>query len=391
MCRAPLALLIVGCTNDEATDGTGPSPTGTTETTGTTLPPPPDLRRFDCSGMDPADPAPLGGRVALTFDDGPDVETTPLVLEVLRAHEVPATFLVLGERLADPDVWPLVDEMVADPLVDVGNHSWDHADLATLSLADAADEIDDTTALLETWVSEPTFFRFPYGDSTCETHDLATDRGYRVAGWHIDTGDWCYAALGEPGVCLQSDYWRVPEEFEDDMIGWTMEQIRRHHGGIVLLHDIHLWTAEQLEPLIEAIDNEGFTFTALDDAASWPNLVAGTPADLPYLGEPCDLADDRCWLVEDEAWCEPVDPDDSASLDGVCTMPCEGLCLDRDGAATTFCAEIDPEIGQCIGRADEVNAFCDLVPGTEAREFDRFVGDSGASDATVEVCAPPHW
>lgn len=115
------------------------------------------------------------------------------------------------------------------------------------------------------------------------------------------------------------------------------------------------------------------------------------PADLPYLGETCDLLDDRCWLVEDIAWCEPVDPDDPASRDGVCTMPCEGLCLDRDGAATTFCAELLPGAGQCIGRAEPINGFCDLVPGTTARTFDRFVGESGVGATSAEVCAPPHW
>jgi len=175
------------------------------------------------------------------------------------------------------------------------------------------------------------------------------------------------------------------------MIGWTMEQIRRHDGGIVLLHDIHLWTAATLEALVIAIEAEGFTFVALDDASAWPNLVAGTPADLPYLGEPCDLLDDRCWLVEDLAWCEPIDPIDSASTAGVCTMPCEGLCLDRDGAATTFCAELLPGAGQCIGRAEAINGFCALVPGTISRTFDRFIGDSGAAATSAEVCAPPHW
>ena len=113
-------------------------------------------------------------------------------------------------------------------------------------------------------------------------------------------------------------------------------------------------------------------------------VLAGTPADLPYLGEACSLVDDRCWLVEDLAWCEPVFPDDVSSDAGVCTMPCEGTCLDRDGAATTFCAEVDPGAGQCIGRADPINLWCDLVPGTEARLFSRFVGDSGVSGSAAE-------
>jgi peptidoglycan/xylan/chitin deacetylase (PgdA/CDA1 family) len=383
--------VLVGCAGDPTgDDDPADDPTDTDTGAAPTDPTTPPVRRHDCSGMDPADAPPLGGRVALTFDDGPDLDATPLVLDTLRAYAAPATFFMLGERLSDPAIWPLVDEMVADPLFDLANHTWDHADLSHLSLSDVEDEIDDTTALLETWVT-PTFFRFPYGSSTCETHDLATDRGLRVAGWHIDTGDWCYAAVGEEGVCLTEDYWRVPEIYEADMIGWTMEQIRRHDGGIVLLHDIHLWTAATLEDLILAIEAEGFTFVALDDASAWPNLVAGTPVDLPYLGEPCDVVDDLCWVVEDLAWCEPVAPDDPTSTAGVCTMPCEGYCLDRDGAALTLCAETLPDAGQCIGRSQPINEFCALVPGTTPRVFDRFVGESGAASTADEVCAPPHW
>lgn len=344
----------------------------------------PGLRRYDCSGMDPADEAPVG-KVVLTFDDGPHPVNTPQVVDLLREYGIPATFFVLGENLADPDNWAIADEIVADPLFDLGNHSWDHADLATLSAGDVAAQMDDTNVLLEDFLGEPTtFFRFPYGDSTCDTHDLATDRDMRVTGWHIDTADWCYAS---GGVCTESEYWRVPPEYEDDMFGLSLEQIHRFDGGVVLFHDIHAWTLDHLEDFVNLLLDEGYTFAALDDVGVLPNLNAGTPADLPYLGEACSVSDDRCWQVEHAAWCEPVaDGDDR----GVCTLPCEGYCLDRDGAATTFCADVGGT-GQCIGRADPINAECAALPGTVALDVDRYVGGSGAPDATVEVCAPQHW
>jgi peptidoglycan/xylan/chitin deacetylase (PgdA/CDA1 family) len=335
--------------------------------------------------MDPADPAPLGGHVFLTFDDGPNPATTPQALDVLRSYGVPATFLMLGENATDPAAAAIVDDILADPLFDIGNHTWDHQDLADLDLADAEAEMDDTTDALAGLGVTPTFFRFPYGDSTCATHDAATSRGYRVLGWHIDTADWCYAA-GD-GVCTTADYWRVPEEYESDMVGLSMEQIRRFDGGIVLFHDIHAWTVDQLPAFIDAVLAEGFTFAAVDDASLLPNLNAGTPADLPWLGEPCSVSDDRCWEVEHAAWCEAVA---DGSDEGVCTLSCEGYCLDRDGAATTFCADAGGA-GQCIGRADPLNDDCAAVPGTVKRDLDRFVGASGAPDATVSVCAPSTW
>jgi hypothetical protein len=74
----------------------------------------------------------------------------------------------------------------------------------------------------------------------------------------------------------------------------------------------------------------------------------------------------------------------------VCTLPCEGLCLDRDGAATTFCADV-AGAGQCVGRTEARNGWCADVPGTVDAVFDRWVGDSGVSATVADVCAPAHW
>jgi hypothetical protein len=187
-------------------------------------------------------------------------------------------------------------------------------------------------------------------------------------------------------VCTTEDYWRVPPEFQTDMIGLTMAQVRRFDGGVILFHDIHPFTADQLPLLMDQLLDEGFTFAALDDAAAMPNLNAGTPVDLPYLGERCEVTDDRCWQVEFQAWCEPVDPVDLSNTDGICTLPCEGYCLDRDGAALTFCADLGGA-GQCVGRSASQNDSCAALPGTVATTFQRF-GDP-PDDALV--CAPPHW
>jgi peptidoglycan/xylan/chitin deacetylase (PgdA/CDA1 family) len=350
----------------------------------------PSQRRWDCSGIDPADRGPLGGYVTLTFDDGPSSVHTPAILDVLRRYDVPATFFMLGERVADPDTWPIVEEIVDDPLFGMANHSWSHPELTSLSTPAMESEIDDTTDLLETF-GPIDFFRFPYGSSDCDAVDRVTSRGMRVAGWHIDTADWCYAAVGTTGTCEPEDYWRVPEEYADDMRGYIVEQVGRFDGGVVLFHDIHAYTADTVEDVILDLRAGGFTFVALDDATAWPNLNAGTPVDLPFLGEPCDVVDDLCWQVEYFAWCEPVNPDDPGDTRGVCTMECEGYCGDRDGAATTFCAEQSTGAGQCIGRSDVLNDWCADVPGSVETALDRHVGASGASPATADVCAPQSW
>src|SRR5215203_1258043 len=69
--------------------------------------------------------------VVLTFDDGPDPTWTPKVLEVLRRHEVPGTFFLLGSHvLRHPD---LVRQELAEGH-EVGNHSFTHSDLTTMPL-----------------------------------------------------------------------------------------------------------------------------------------------------------------------------------------------------------------------------------------------------------------
>ena len=340
--------------------------------------PEPVPRRWDCAGLDPADPAPLGGRVALTFDDGPHPTVTPQVVATLREENVPATFFMLGGMLEDPSIWPLVDEMVADPLFQLGNHSWSHPQLTSLSTSAMLDEIDDTTDLLETF-GPVDYFRFPYGLSDCSAVDTVRARGMHVTGWHVDTVDWCY---GADGICTGDDYSRIPPEYEQDMLGYTVEQLERFDGGVVLMHDIHGSTASFLPLLITELRARGFTFTSLADLETFPNLNADTPADLPFLGEACDPADDACWQVEYSAYCVPV----GDGTNGVCTLPCEGTCADRAGAATTFCMETETGAGECVARAHARNDWCAELPGAEVVSADRHIGDSSSSPLTVDVC-----
>lgn len=362
---------------------------------GTTNPEPTDScdgaarRRFDCSGMDPADPPPLGKRVALTFDDGPNPTTTPVIMDILRQYNIPATFFVLGMNVEDSRNWDIIEEMVADPLFDIGNHSWDHADQTSISFSAHKEQVDTTNDLLSTFGVTPIYFRFPYGVSSCATADNIRSRGMHVTGWHIDTGDWCYAAYGNIGECTREDYWRIPEEYATDMLGYTMEQLARYDGGIVLYHDIHEYTANELETTLDAMIDAGYTFVSLNDVASWPNLNGDSPADLPFVGEACRTDNDQCWVVEFDAWCEPTD---AGSTNGICTLACEGFCLDRDGAATTFCVTpATGNMGQCTSRSSALNNCCASLPGTTSATMNRFVGESGVSEASYEACVVESW
>lgn len=215
------------------------------------------LRDPFCGGSDAADAAPLGGWVTLTFDDGPDLQNTPAILQVLREHAVPATFFVVGERVEDPDSWELLQDVDADPLFLVGNHSYSHPQLWNLPWDEFVDEVERTDALLQSLGVAPRFFRFPYGASSCENADYLREQAYTMAGWHVDSWDWCYSAVGVEGVCEHSYNPAIPLEYEADMVGFILDQLHAFDGGVVLMHDIHDWTAASLEALILAIREEG--------------------------------------------------------------------------------------------------------------------------------------
>ena len=128
-----------------------------------------------------------GKTVALTFDDGPG-PSTPATLAVLRKYGVRATFFNVGEHMqAHPD---LVREMSAEGHL-LGNHTWDHKHLSTLSGPQQGAEMDSTTAeQLAIVGTVPCVFRPPYGDFDANTAPQANARGMTVWNWSLTTQDW---------------------------------------------------------------------------------------------------------------------------------------------------------------------------------------------------------
>ncbi len=99
--------------------------------------------------------------VALTFDDGPDPITTPVLLELLRGHHAHATFFVTGQRAA---AYPALLEAIKNEGHDVGNHSYTHDMFMMLRGAKfIAQEIDQTRSVLQRHGVESPLFRPPVG------------------------------------------------------------------------------------------------------------------------------------------------------------------------------------------------------------------------------------
>src|SRR5436190_1811529 len=110
------------------------------------------------------------GVVALTFDDGPDEEWTPKILDILKREQVPAAFFIIGQNgQANPN---LVKRIIAEGH-DLGNHSFTHPNLGEIPGRLTVLELNATQRLIESLTGRSThLFRAPYfGDAEPQTPD----------------------------------------------------------------------------------------------------------------------------------------------------------------------------------------------------------------------------
>ncbi len=192
--------------------------------------------------------------LALTFDDGPS-EFTPQVLRVLSKYDVPATFFVLGERMAaNPDVV----RSLADAGHVVGIHGWSHTAFTELDPAVLAADLCRTAELLQVVTgTECCCIRPPYGIYDGELVSGLADRQLVTWLWTADPRDWS------------------EDNRADQIAKKTLRSLTP--GGIVLLHDgggDRSATVRALPRIIEGAQARGFHFVTLDS-------VSGTPPQEP--------------------------------------------------------------------------------------------------------------
>ena len=200
------------------------------------------------------------GKLALTFDDGPDPDWTPKILDILKEKGVHASFFIIGENAqANPD---LVHRILADGH-DVGNHTFTHPNLGELPDSLVTLEINANQRLFEALTGRSMrLFRAPFlGDSEPTTSDeivpieIAQSMGYVTVGLHVDPNDW----LRPPADTIIS---RVLEQVSD-----PNPDIRGH---IILLHDSggdRSQTVAALPKLIDALRAKGYDFVPVSELA----------------------------------------------------------------------------------------------------------------------------
>ena len=170
----------------------------------------------------------------LTFDDGPQPEWTPKILQVLRKHKAHATFFVLGIQAAEfPDLVPL--ERAAGHRV--GNHTWDHKTLTHLPDAKIRQEIASGV--------KSKCLRPPTGATNAKVGAIAAALHQRQVLWDVDTEDWT-----KPGVA----------KIEHAILAGARP------GAIILMHDgggNRSQTVAALDQALTKLTRQGYTYRSL--------------------------------------------------------------------------------------------------------------------------------
>jgi peptidoglycan/xylan/chitin deacetylase (PgdA/CDA1 family) len=187
---------------------------------------------------------PLDSRsVCLTFDDGPDAEHTPRILDVLKKEGVPATFFVIGRHAARyPE---LVRRIGAEGHV-VGNHSYTHPAPHTVSSRQMMREVRQTDHLLaEILGNSPRLFRPPHGKLSGPMLLGLWALKKAVVLWNADPNDY---------RC------RSPEE----VYSW-FERRPLQGGDVVLFHDNRPFVIGALPRLIASARQQGLGFSSVPE------------------------------------------------------------------------------------------------------------------------------
>jgi len=122
-------------------------------------------------------------RIALTFDDGPDPDWTPRVLELLARKRVPASFFLVGERAARA---PETVRRIAAEGHEIGSHAWSHRSLWFLGPRATEQEVAHTHEVLaELAGREPRHFRPPWGMVNAALFGALRRHGERLVFWSI--------------------------------------------------------------------------------------------------------------------------------------------------------------------------------------------------------------
>ena len=180
-------------------------------------------------------------QVALTFDDGPS-DFTDRLLDCLEANNVKATFFLAGQEV---EYFQEPVKRMEELGCEIGNHSYDHPDLTTLSADDAASQLSRTDQLIQDLTGQiATVVRPPYGSYNDTVAEIAARP---LILWSVDTLDW-------------------ETQNADSTVQNVMDNAS--DGQIILMHDIFKESVDAAEIFIPQLLQEGYQLVTVSELAA---------------------------------------------------------------------------------------------------------------------------
>ncbi len=217
-------------------------------------------------------------RIAITFDacatQTHGYKFDRAIYRILQSEHIPATIFVSGRWVEfHPDV---MEELAADPMIEFGNHSYDHPHMSELGNGDIEAEIDETEATLARYGKHSVAFRPPFGDYNDRMLDVIRARGLPVVSWDVVSGDPSEATTTK------------------GMIQDVEENTRT--GSIVIFHINGRGhkTAEALPTIVRELRARGFEPVLLSQ------LLAPAPKQKTPAATPCHVGPTACVVLP--AW-----------------------------------------------------------------------------------------
>jgi peptidoglycan/xylan/chitin deacetylase (PgdA/CDA1 family) len=182
-----------------------------------------------------------GPYVALTFDDGPHASHTPRLLDILRARNVKATFYVIGKNV---DLYPGIVRRTVAEGHEIGNHTYTHPKLSSLSTDRVMSEIRKTDdAIVRACGIRPKTLRPPYGALLQSQRQMIHSTfGYPTIMWSVDPLDW-----KRPGSSVVTSR----------IVSAT------NNGAIILVHDLHGSSVDAMPATVDALLRKGYKFVTV--------------------------------------------------------------------------------------------------------------------------------
>ena len=173
------------------------------------------------------------GYVGLTFDDGPNPSNTTNLLNALKQAGLRATMFNLGQNAQNNP--SLVRDQVAAGMW-VGNHSYTHPHMTTLSSSQMSSEITRTQQAIQSATgTAPKLFRPPYGETNATLKSIEAQNGLTEVLWNVDSQDWNGASTAQIVAAAG----------------------RLQNGDVILMHDQYQTTRQAIPQIAQNLNSRG--------------------------------------------------------------------------------------------------------------------------------------